>query len=269
METTYYIMAVYGLFAMLELVTGRFLNRDKTRAGDVWIEVIVSISFVFLIVPFIFLGADFLWQSGAPEARDMLTSWPVAVVVLLFLVGDDMTQYWWHRITHSVPWLYNMHRAHHDVGYMSVRLVYRNNLIYYLFMPGIWVSASLVYLGGGDVYIGYVCVKMTVVIASHSSVRWDEKLYAHPLGAKLMWLVERVISTPSTHAMHHGKHLADGVTHYKGNFGNLLFLWDILFGTAKISRRFPDDYGVENLEPEPWYRLIFLPYTGQGEKTVD
>jgi len=47
--------------------------------------------------------------------------------------------------------------------------------------------------------------------------------------------------------LHHGKYASDGVTHYKGNYGNLLFFWDILFGTAKITRRYPEDMGVENL----------------------
>jgi hypothetical protein len=80
-----------------------------------------------------------------------------------------------------------------------------------------------------------------------------------------MWLMERLISTPSTHAMHHGKHLDDGVTHYKGNYGNLLFLWDVLFGTARITRRYPAEYGVENLSPMPWYRLVFLPWQRPGD----
>jgi len=64
-----------------------------------------------------------------------------------------------------------------------------------------------------------------------------------------MWVIERTISTPSTHWAHHGQHKDDGVTHYKGNFGNLLFFWDVLFGTAKITRRYPDSVGVENREP--------------------
>ena len=37
------------------------------------------------------------------------------------------------------------------------------------------------------------------------------------------------------------------MTNYKGNFGNLLFFWDVLFGTAKITRRYPEKIGVENL----------------------
>ena len=52
---------------------------------------------------------------------------------------------------------------------MSVRLVYRNNLLYYAMMPGIWFSAALVYLGLGWVYGGYLMVKLTVIIAAHTA----------------------------------------------------------------------------------------------------
>jgi sterol desaturase/sphingolipid hydroxylase (fatty acid hydroxylase superfamily) len=49
------------------------------------------------------------------------------------------------------------------------------------------------------------------------------------------------------------------VTHYKGNFGNLLFFWDVLFGTAKITRRRPQAFGVENLRPVSWQHEVFWP----------
>ena len=78
-------------------------------------------------------------------------------------------------------------------------------------------------------------------------MRWDEPLYKIKGLSPVMWVVERTISTPATHSAHHGKHKSDGVTHYKGNYGNLLFFWDVLFGTAKITRQYPKEMGVENL----------------------
>ncbi|MDD3444430.1 MAG: sterol desaturase family protein, partial [Zavarzinia sp.] len=80
-----------------------------------------------------------------------------------------------------------------------------------------------------------------------SDLRWDAPLYRVKWLSTVMWVVERTISTPATHAAHHGKYAADGITNYKGNFGNLLFFWDVLFGTAKVTRRYPAEYGVENL----------------------
>jgi sterol desaturase/sphingolipid hydroxylase (fatty acid hydroxylase superfamily) len=106
----------------------------------------------------------------------------------------------------------------------------------------------LVHLGFGPVYAIYLVVKMTVIFGAHSAIRWDAPLYKIKWLSPVMWLVERTISTPATHFAHHGMHRDDGVTYYKGNYGNLLFFWDVLFGTAHITRRYPDRYGIENLE---------------------
>ena len=78
----------------------------------------------------------------------------------------------------------------------------------------------------------------------------------HPLA----WVIERTITTPSTHFAHHGLTSEDGVSHPNGNFGNLLFLWDILFGTAKITRQYPTRFGAWNRIKEPWYVQLFFPF---------
>jgi sterol desaturase/sphingolipid hydroxylase (fatty acid hydroxylase superfamily) len=260
MNSAAYVGGIYLFFALLELVSGRFLNRTKTTADQVYVELICTFTFVLMIVPGIFVISNYLITTFAPSLVGIVADWPWYLILPLFLIGDDMTQYWWHRLSHKLPFLYSLHRAHHDVGYMSVRLVYRNSLIYYMLMPGLWFAAVLVAMGGLEVYAVYLIVKMTVIIGAHSSVAWDEKLYQIPVVNKIMWLVERVISTPSTHRMHHGKHLSDGITHYKGNYGNLLFFWDVLFGTARITRQSPDDYGIEHLKPVAWYKLVFFPF---------
>lgn len=251
------VMGVFMTFVLLEIIFTNFFNKKKQKRSDGIVEVITSFVLLGFTQPFILATAFALGALIAPNHADMLKTWPVWSVVLLFLIFDDMTQYWWHRLSHSIPWLYKLHRPHHNAEYLSVRIVYRNNLFYYLFMPGIWFSGILIYLGGGWVYAGYLVVKMTVIIGAHSDVRWDEPLYKIKWLSPVMWVVERTISTPATHSAHHGKHLADGVTHYKGNFGNLLFFWDVLFGTAKITRQYPEELGVEN-----------LPETSIGEQLI-
>ena len=77
-----------------------------------------------------------------------------------------------------------------------------------------------------------------------------------------MWVLERTISTPATPWAHHAITNADGVGHYKGNFGNLLFIWDLLFGTAKITRRYPESVGLIDdklFGQERWYHQMFFP----------
>jgi hypothetical protein len=71
--------------------------------------------------------------------------------------------------------------------------------------------------------------------------------------------LERLISTPATHHAHHADTNDDGVGHYKGNFGNMFFLWDIIFGTGIITRQYPASYGIKSYQGEEWYAQLLWP----------
>lgn len=241
------VLLIFIGFIVLEIIFTRFFAKPQQTKSDAIVEVVGTLMLTLVTQPLVILGGFTIASLVAPEAQDMLKSWHFLAVFALFLIFDDLTQYWWHRISHMVPWLYKLHRPHHNANYLSIRVVYRNNIFYYFLMPGLWFSGALIYLGGAWVYASYIVIKMTVIFGAHSDVRWDAPLYKIKWLSPIMWIIERTISTPSTHSAHHGKHANDGVTNYKGNFGNLLFFWDVLFGTAKITRRYPAEMGVENL----------------------
>jgi hypothetical protein len=101
-----------------------------------------------------------------------------------------------------------------------------------------------------------------VILGAHCAWRWDEPLYRIGALRPVMWIVERVISTPGTHWAHHAITNADGIGHYKGNFGNLLFFWDVLFGSAHITRKYPAAVGLEDdrlFGEEHWADQMFYP----------
>ncbi|MBI1392280.1 MAG: fatty acid hydroxylase [Alphaproteobacteria bacterium] len=241
------ILCIFAGFTLLEVAfTGFFRKPGQTRS-DAIVEAISAGVLILATQPLAIAGGMAVAAAIAPGAAGAVSVWPFWAAFGLFLIFDDLTQYWWHRLSHMTPWLYKLHRPHHQGAYLSIRVVYRNNIFYYLLMPGLWLSGALLYLGAGVAYPAYLIIKMTVIFGAHCDVRWDAPLYKVKALSPIMWVVERVISTPATHSAHHGKHAADGVTHYKGNFGNLLFLWDVLFGTARITRRYPAEIGVENL----------------------
>ena len=253
------ILAIFGCFVLLEIARTHFFNKNGQTRDDAVVEVVSGSTLALITQPFILFAAGYLAMTIAPNAEGALAALPFVAQFALLLVFDDMTQYWWHRLSHTVPWLYKLHRPHHNAEYLSVRVVYRNNVFYYLMMPGLWLSGVLIFLGLGWAYAVYLVIKMAVIIGAHSDVRWDEPLYKIKWLSPVMWVVERTISTPATHAAHHGKHADDGVTNYKGNFGNLLFFWDVLFGTAKITRRYPQKMGVENLGATSIGEQLFWP----------
>lgn len=235
------ISSVLFLYALAEWWHGHFLPDQATRE-DNRLDLVVTLTFP-IISTAVLQTSMALCAWAWPEQRAALAHWPWWQMVLLLLVADDLTQYLWHRLSHT-SMLWPLHRAHHSAAYMSVRVVYRNNALYYAFMPGLWLSGALVFLGFGWVYAAYTVVKLTVIIAAHSPMRWDAVLYRHRWLHPLAWVVERVVSTPTTHFAHHALTQDDGIGHYSGNYGNLLFLWDVLFGTARITRRVPPAFGL-------------------------
>ena len=263
------LLSIFFGFIALEIIFTRFFKKAEQVKGDGWVDLLSTLMLTLVTQPAVVFAGGFLAYFLFPGGADVLKSWHWLPVFGLFLIFDDMTQYWWHRITHSTPWLYKLHRPHHQAEYMSIRIVYRNNIFYYFLMPGLWFSGILIYLGGGWVYAVYIVIKMTVIYGAHSDLRWDRHLYGIKALAPLMWVLERTISTPATHSAHHGKYAADGVTNYKGNYGNLLFFWDILFGTAKITRRYPETFGVENLPETSVAEQLLWPVVRVKETALD
>jgi sterol desaturase/sphingolipid hydroxylase (fatty acid hydroxylase superfamily) len=220
------------------------------------------LSLLAFLQPVIFALTGKLCQWLAPDLQNALADWPWWAMFGVLLVGDDMTQYWWHRLSHT-PALWPLHRAHHSAHYMSIRITYRNNFFYYAMMPGLWISGLLIYLGFANVYLVYVVIKLTVIMGAHCAVPWDRPLYRIKALHPLMWLLERTISTPATHWAHHALTNADGIGHYRGNFGNLLFVWDILFGSAHITRQYPAEVGLRDDQlfgKERWKTELFYPF---------
>lgn len=259
------LAGIFAAFALAEALRTGLLHKPGQRRKDVIVEVVGSLVLLALTQPLVLFTSGSLMGYGFPSLENSLADQAFALQFALLLVFDDLPQYWWHRMSHSVLWLYKLHRPHHDAPYMSVRIVYRNNIFYYALMPSLWFSGALIYMGLGTTYAVYLVIKLTIIYGAHSDVRWDAPLYRIRWLSPLMWLVERTISTPSTHSAHHGRHANDGVTHYKGNFGNMLFFWDVLFGTARITRRYPPAYGVENLHEASVGEQLLWPLVPSGQ----
>ena len=163
------IAAIFTVFALLEWRRHRLFPREAGREDN---RLDVAVLFMFPIVQAgVLLAATALCERFIPGSRGSLAHWPWWAMLGTLLIADDLTQYLWHRLSHT-SMLWPLHRAHHSASYMSVRVVYRNNALYYAMMPGLWLSGALLFLGFGWVYVGYTIVKMVVIIGAHSSVRW-------------------------------------------------------------------------------------------------
>jgi sterol desaturase/sphingolipid hydroxylase (fatty acid hydroxylase superfamily) len=256
------LMLLLG-FATMEYVSRRYKATVTANSNDTKLELLMFLSLLAITQPLAILVSGKLGAAFFPELKDSLAHLPWYAMVGILLLGDDLTQYLWHRASHS-PLLWPLHRAHHSAQYMSIRVTFRNNFFYYMMMPGLWIAGALLYLGfGGMIYALYIVAKLAIILGAHCAWRWDEPLYKIPALRPVMWVLERTISTPATHWAHHAITNEDGIGHYKGNFGNMLFIWDMIFGSAHITRKFPEKVGLIDdhlFGQERWYHQMFYPF---------
>ena len=251
-------LLVLLILGIVESLGGLYFN-DKRSKNDLTIEFVCLTILPTFIQPAILTFVLFVMNLWFPIFEDYFISSSILWHILAFIILDDLTQYLWHRFSHENSFMWKLHRPHHVVEEMGVLVTYRNAFLYYAFMPGIWFTGILIFLGMTGVYLFYLPIKISIILLAHSEIKWDRFLYSYKILHPLAWIIERTISTPCTHYAHHGLTAEDGVSNPNGNYGNLLFFWDVLFGTAKITRKYPTRFGAWNTMKEPWYVQLFFP----------
>jgi sterol desaturase/sphingolipid hydroxylase (fatty acid hydroxylase superfamily)/CDGSH-type Zn-finger protein len=252
------VIGIVLLFSIFETIAGYWANTKRTF-GD-WIQeaggfLVLS----FAIKPLIIFIAFWLGKSLIPNVQNAIFSANLFLVLLVYLLVDDVLQYWYHRFGHEYSFLWKLHRPHHQAEEMGFFVSYRNAGLYYLLMPNIWWVGAVIFLGGlKAVAIGLIA-KQIIIISSHSTVRWDEFLYKYKILNPLTFILERIFITPAFHYAHHGKSMIDGISDPNGNFGNMFSIWDQLFGTAKFTRQFPTELGLINDPKDKWTASYFYP----------
>ncbi len=259
------VVVILFVFGIAEALLGAYKNSKRTWQ-DYLAELVSFPQLTILIQPGILLLVGFLGREYFPDQEGIFASVAFGYQFLILILIEDLPQYWWHRLAHHSPLLWKFHVAHHASPAMGVGVVFRNAALYYFFMPNIWLASIAVFLGFGKMYVVYTVVKLLIIIGAHSELRWDSFLYRHKLLHPLAWLLEHLISTPATHFAHHGLTNDDGISNNNGNFGNMLFIWDQLFGTAKFTRQYPSQFGIENDPKDPWYVQLYYPFVRSKKK---
>ncbi len=254
----YEILTLFILISLAEFFTGLYKNGKFNR--NEWYINVAGLALSSTITrPLSFILSAYILTTLFPEYHNVFREVPLWTAILICALLEDFTQYWWHRAAHTYPWLWKGHRVHHSSPEMSVFVTGRNSWIYLFFFPSRLVSTALIFLGFGQGFIIAYALKALIGLSAHAHVPWDRPLYAIKWLSPVMWVVERVISTPSTHQAHHAAHDRDGVGIINGNYGNMFMIWDVIFGTARITRQYPEQIGLEEYHEEPWYVQLGYP----------
>jgi len=149
--------------------------------------------------------------------------WPLWAQILLGLVIAEFGFYWAHRLAHEMPWLWPFHAVHHSV----TRLWVVNTGRFHFVDTAVSVALSqpLLFVAGApvEVFMWVGAITAFSGLLTHSNVT----LRTGPLSY--------LFNTPALHRWHHSKVPGEG----NSNYGEVLMIYDLLFGTWLLPRRRP------------------------------
>ena len=173
---------------------------------------------------------------------NIVGSLPPAVAVPLAAALVVVGNYWGHRLTHTVPFLWRFHAVHHSIELMDWAAAGRLHPLDQAFTQAFTVMPLVILGYGGGTFAGVAVFVTLLAIFQHANVR-----LRFP---GLRW----VINTPEWHHWHHA---VDAEARDK-NFG--LPIVDRMFGTAYMpEHRRPSGFGIPDPVPQTGY-LSHLAY---------
>lgn len=147
--------------------------------------------------------------------------------VLLFLL-TDLVWYWYHRLAHEINAFWAVHVVHHQSEDFNYTVSARITVFQAIVRSGFWAVLPL---------IGFSPLMVTSLLLVHGLYPFF--IHTQALG-KWGWL-EKILVTPT----HHGIHHASNPEYLDKNYGDVLIIWDKLFGTfAREQKEVEITYGL-------------------------
>jgi sterol desaturase/sphingolipid hydroxylase (fatty acid hydroxylase superfamily) len=191
-----------------------------------------TIAVFFTLDPLMDHLAGMLRMQGVHplNLESLAAGMPPLASFLLYLVVLDFCDYWFHRGQHTFrPW-WALHSLHHSQQDMNLWSDDRNHLLDDLLRDVFLACIALAIGVAPGQYVLLVSVSRVLQSLQHANVR----IHFGRLG-------ERLLVSPRFHRTHHAVgigHESQGRATGGCNFGVLLPVWDVLFGTANFDKRF-------------------------------
>lgn len=167
----------------------------------------------------------YLYEFRIFDLSNMLPVWAIWVLTFILI---DLVFYVYHRCSHRIRFLWAIHMSHHSSEEMNFAVSLRqawlgpvSKIPFFMILP----------LAGLDPTI--------IAVVGVISTLWGVVGHTQMIG-KLSF-VEWIFNTPSHHRVHHGAN----PEYIDKNYGNLLIIWDKLFGTFEPEKA-SVKYGLVN-----------------------
>lgn len=238
MEKIIFAVPIFGLLILAEFAYGYFKNRNTYTDGkDAISSLSLGVSQVLatVAVSSILLFIDY----SIYEYRIFEFGSKWYEIFLLFLLME-FSFYWWHRASHRVRFLWANHVSHHSSTEYNFTTALRQPVFSPVLRPFFYFH--LPFLGFDPLLIAAIGIP---------SLIWG--VWPHTQHIGKLGFLEWIIVTPSSHRVHHG---ING-QYIDKNYGGVLIIWDILFGTFEPEKE-KVIYGItKNVESYNPIKIIF------------
>ena len=222
----------------IEILYGYFVKNQKHKVLDTVSSISSGLTNILkdsLGLGIIIVSYPYLLEHLAlTEIKASWLVWGVAFIVI------DFAGYWNHRLSHHINFFWNQHVIHHSSEEFNLACALRqsvSNLIGYF--PLFLIPAAILGVP-------------TKVIAILAPIHLFAQFWYHTQHIRKLGWLEYIIVTPSQHRVHH----AINPEYIDKNLGQVLCIWDRLFGTFQEElAEVPPQYGV--LKPaRTWNPLL-------------
>ena len=228
-------IVVGGALAIVALERLRPYDRQRfLRAGlavDLIGYALIQSAVLSVVIHALVRGLDAV--TGASR-YGLVSGWPFAAQLALFLVSHDLYIYWFHRAQHRVPLLWRLHEAHHSAREVDWIAGSRSHALEIVINQTIEVAAMVLLGASTDVMLYKGAISIVSGMWIHANV-----------DLRLGWL-SCVLNGPELHRWHHAIDYAPPGK----NYATKLSLWDHLFGTADRRPGRPAGYGLADPFPD-------------------
>ena len=145
--------------------------------------------------------------------------------ILLFLC-TDIIWYWYHRFAHEINLFWAVHVVHHQSEDFNYTVSARITVFQAFVRTGFWCVLPL---------IGFPAEMVTSILLVHGLYPF----FIHTRMIGKLGFLEYILVTPSHHRVHH----ANNEKYLDKNYGDVLIIWDKLFGTFQKEEEEPR-YGL-------------------------
>ena len=234
-----YAIPFFLLLMALEIGYGALVKNQKYRVMDTVSS--ISSGFTNVVKDSLGLGLALITFPFLLEHLALVELQATGAVWLVAFLAIDFAGYWNHRLSHQVNFFWNQHVIHHSSEEFNLACALRqpiSNLLGYF--PLLLLPAALFGVPEG-------------VIALLAPIHLFAQFWYHTQHIRKMGWLEYVIITPSQHRLHH----AINPEYIDKNLGQILCVWDRLFGTFQEELdEVPPQYGV--LKPAATWNPILI-----------